>query len=73
MYQVQRQRIKEDIITEFSKPGGTLRIIIGMGIDCPHVRQVLHWGASTILTRTNREVWDGWVRVLFRHPNGLNL
>ena len=43
--------IKEDIISEFSKPDGTLRIIIatiafGMGLDCPDVRQILHWGAS---------------------------
>ena len=43
--------IKEDIITEFSKPDGTLRVIIGtiafgMGLDCPDVRQVFHWGPS---------------------------
>ena len=36
---------------EFSKPDSTLRIIIGtisfvMGLDCPDVRQILHWGDS---------------------------
>ena len=44
-------KIKEDIISAFSKPEGTLHIIIGtiafgMGIDCPDVRQIFHWGAS---------------------------
>ena len=43
--------IKEDIVTEFSKPDGTLRVMIGtiafgMGLDCPDVRQVFHWGPS---------------------------
>ena len=60
MYQVQRQRIKEDIITEFSKPGGTLRIIIGMGIDCPDVRQVLHWGASNDI-ESYKQRGVGWM------------
>ena len=34
--------IKEDIISEFSKPDGAT-IAFGMG---PDVRQILHWGAS---------------------------
>lgn len=43
--------IKEDIVTAFSKPDGKLRITVamialGMGLDCPDVRQILHWGAS---------------------------
>lgn len=62
--------IKEDVITEFSKPDGTLHVIIGtiafgMGIDCPNVRQVLHWGASndieSYIQETRRCGRDGFL------------
>ncbi len=43
--------VKDDIITTFSKEGTQLRIVIctvafGMGIDCPDVCQIVHWGPS---------------------------
>lgn len=41
--------VRENIISSFTKVDSTLRIVIatssfGMGIDCPDIRQVLHWG-----------------------------
>ena len=61
--------IKEEIITEFSKPDGKLRIVIatvafGMGLDCADVRQILHWGASndieSYIQETGRCGRDGY-------------
>lgn len=42
------QSVKKKILEQFTSPS-TLRVIIatiafGMGIDCPDVRQVIHWG-----------------------------
>ena len=62
--------IKEDIVAAFSKPDGTLRIVIGtiafgMGLDCPDVRQVLHWGSShdieSYIQETGRCGRDGFL------------
>ena len=44
--------VKEDIISCFSRQDGKLRIVIatiafGMGLDCPDVHQIIHWGASS--------------------------
>ena len=61
--------IKEDIVAEFSKADGRLRIVIGtiafgMGLDCPDVRQILHWGASydieSYIQETGRCGRDGY-------------
>ena len=43
---------KEDFIHSFSEVGGTLRVVIattafGMGVDCPDIRRVIHWGLPT--------------------------
>lgn len=45
---------KKEVIASFSKTNGSLRIVIattafGMGIDCPDIRQVIHWGFPSTL------------------------
>ena len=61
--------IKEDIVAEFSKADSRLRIVIGtiafgMGLDCPDVRQILHWSASydveSYIQETGRCGRDGY-------------
>ena len=42
-------KAKEEILQEFVKCDTSLRIIVattafGMGIDCPDIAQVIHWG-----------------------------
>ena len=43
---------KKQIISSFSNRGSTLRVLIattafGMGIDCPDIRSIVHWGAPS--------------------------
>ena len=43
--------VKEAILASFCSVNGTLTVVIatvsfGMGLDCPNVRRVFHWGAS---------------------------
>ena len=62
--------IKEDIVSEFSKADGRLRIIIGtiafgMGLDSTDVRQIVHWGPShdieSYVQETGRSGRDGFM------------
>lgn len=42
--------VKKKILEQFTSPSSPLRVVIatvafGMGINCPDVRQIIHWGA----------------------------
>ncbi len=44
--------VKNNIVKSFCEEGGCLRIVactiaFGMGIDCPDVTQIVHWGPSS--------------------------
>ena len=48
------QETKEKVITSFCRQGCKLQILIatsafGLGIDCPDIRQVIHWGPPSDL------------------------
>ena len=62
--------VKEVIFESFSNPDGNLRIVIGtiafgMGLDCPNVRHIIHWGPSTnIESYIHSRSWEVWKRWL---------
>ena len=46
--------VKQQVMSLFSNKGGTLRLIIAttafsMGVDCPDVHRVMHWGVPSSL------------------------
>lgn len=56
--------IKAEVVSEFSKQDGSLRVIIGtiafgMGLDCPDIRQVFHWGGSSDIESYIQETGRG--------------
>lgn len=43
--------VKNDILESFCAADGVLRVVVatvafGMGLDCPNVRRIIHWGPS---------------------------
>lgn len=52
--------VKNSILESFSQSDSVLRIIVatvafGLGIDCPNVRRVIHWGPSADLEQYIQE------------------
>lgn len=61
-------QVKDSILQSFSQPNGILRVVIatvafGMGLDCPNVRRIFHWGApndlESYVQETGRAGRDG--------------
>ena len=60
--------VKDVVIKQFQKPTSALRVVIatiafGMGLDCPNVRRVIHWGPcediESYMQETGRAGRDG--------------
>ena len=52
--------VKEDILQSFCDVNGILRVVVatvafGMGLDCPNVRRIIHWGLSADLEQYVQE------------------
>ena len=52
--------MKEKVLTSFCIQGGTLRVVLattafGMGIDCPDIERVIHWGSPSTLEQYVQE------------------
>ena len=53
--------MKQMVMSLFTKPGSTLRVVIAttafsMGIDCPDVHQIIHWGTPTSIEQYVQEI-----------------
>ena len=53
--------MKQRVMSLFSNEGGTLRLVIAttafsMGIDCPDVHQIIHWGVPSSLEQYVQEI-----------------
>ena len=53
--------VKESIVTDFSEPDSNLRVVVatiafGMGLDCPNVSQIIHWGPSSAIEDYVQEI-----------------
>jgi len=64
--------VREKVLTSFTVPGSTLRLLIataafGMGVDCRDIRDIIHWGAPSGIEKyvqeTGRAGRDGFQAV----------
>lgn len=74
--------VKNNILECFTNPAGRLRIIVatiafGMGLDCPNVRCIVHWGVpadvEAYLQETGRAGRDGNPAAAILYYGGLDL
>ena len=73
-------KLRELIVTRFVDPNSSLRVVIatiafGMGLDCPCVRMVLHWGPANdvdgYVQQTGRAGRDGKIsHAVLYHNHG---
>ena len=60
-----RRSTEKAVLEEFVKIGTHLSVVVattafGMGVDCPNIRQVIHWGSPCILEEYVQETrWAG--------------
>ena len=64
-----QKAVKDHIVSDFFNLDGKLRVVIatiafGMGIDCPNIMSVVHWGPSETVEddyvqEVGRAGWDG--------------
>ena len=52
--------MKEKVLVSFCIQGGTLRVVLattafGMGINCPDIKRVIHWGPPSTLEQYAQE------------------
>lgn len=58
------ESVKKQILESFCNPNGKLRVVVstvafGMGLDCPNVRKIIHWGPSADLEGYVQETGRG--------------
>ena len=62
---------KESVLKLFTAADEVLKVIIattafGMGIDCPDIERIIHWGPPGTreqYVQGNRESWKGWLTI----------
>ncbi len=78
------QSVKNKILEQFTQTDSPLKLVIatvsfGMGVDCPRVRQIIHWGipedVEMYIQESGRAGRDGESAraIIVKHPRDLNL